>query len=200
MEKVMSESSGKAREINLGDDFGDVVINANGAQVTISASGSIHGFPTPANDSDAKGKTAPEIPLRPTGSGGQVGDEMPDGTIYAGVSPDTGKPFYTTPRDEKLTVTFRETAGQAMMLSRANALGHHDWRVPSKGELNTLWENRPKGKLAGTFNESGSNPGGWYWASSQDYGYSAWSQRFSDGSLYNCKLKFVVSSLRCVRG
>ena len=28
---------------------------------------------------------------------------MPDGSIYAGVSPDTGKPMYTTPKDAPLT-------------------------------------------------------------------------------------------------
>ena len=29
----------------------------------------------------------------------QIGDEMPDGTVYAGLSPDTNKPMYTTPAD-----------------------------------------------------------------------------------------------------
>jgi hypothetical protein len=30
----------------------------------------------------------------------QVGEAMEDGTIYAGISPDTGKPLYATPKDE----------------------------------------------------------------------------------------------------
>jgi hypothetical protein len=29
----------------------------------------------------------------------EVGDTMKDGTIYAGISPDTGKPFYAMPED-----------------------------------------------------------------------------------------------------
>src|SRR5712691_7593092 len=54
MEKSMSGESGKAREIDLGDDFGDVVVKANGAQVRISADGSLQGLPAPANDTAAK--------------------------------------------------------------------------------------------------------------------------------------------------
>lgn len=30
------------------------------------------------------------------------GTIVPDGSIYAGVSPDTGKPIYTTPKDAPL--------------------------------------------------------------------------------------------------
>ena len=36
------------------------------------------------------------------------GTVMPDGTIYAGVSPDTGKPMYTMRRDAPLACTFNE--------------------------------------------------------------------------------------------
>lgn len=42
------------------------------------------------------------------------------------------------------------------------------------------WENRNKGKLKGTFNETGSGPAGWYWSFSP-YGGNGWTQRFSDG-------------------
>src|SRR5437762_3304433 len=34
------------------------------------------------------------------------GDKMPDGTIYAGISPDTHEPMYTRPSDAPLTYTF----------------------------------------------------------------------------------------------
>lgn len=43
----MSKDSNKAREISLGDDFGDVVVKANRAQVEISADGSFCGLPSP---------------------------------------------------------------------------------------------------------------------------------------------------------
>jgi Protein of unknown function (DUF1566) len=126
----------------------------------------------------------------------QVGDEMPDGPIYAGISPDTHQPMYATPSDAPGTYTFNQAAKYA---SKLDAHGHHDFHAPSKGELNLLWENRNKGKLKGTFNETGSDSAGWYWSSSPDLNDYAWAQRFSDGDQDNDFLRYYGSSLRCVR-
>ena len=127
--------------------------------------------------------------------GPKVGEVMPDGTIYAGISPESHKPMYTTPCDAPGTYTFNEAAKYA---SRLDAHHHHDFHAPTRGELNVLWENRNKGKLKGTFNETGSDPAGWYWSSSQNDHSIAWAQRFSDGTqLYYTK--YSDSSLRCVR-
>jgi hypothetical protein len=133
----------------------------------------------------ANSKTAPEI-----------GDEMPDGTIYAGLSPDTGEKMFATPRDAPGTYTFNEAAKYAKDL---DAHGHHDFHAPSQGELNVLWENRNKGKLAGTFNETGSDPAGWYWSSTPNFINIAWAQRFSDGYQNTKYFRNIDSSLRCVR-
>src|ERR1022692_3496869 len=81
----MSGSSGKAREIDLGESFGDVVVRANGAQVTIGADGSIHGLPAPANDTGAK--AALEI-----GAVALAGDHK--GEIYGGILPSDNKPIW----------------------------------------------------------------------------------------------------------
>jgi Protein of unknown function (DUF1566) len=124
----------------------------------------------------------------------EIGDEMPDGTIYAGISPDTGKPMYATPKDAPGTYRFNKAAKYAKKL---DAQGHKDWRVPTKNELNVLYQNRDKGKLKGTINETGSYPAGRYWSSSQSNGH-AWGQRFSDGDQYDY-FSDVISSLRCVR-
>ena len=175
----MSEGSSKLRKIDLGEDFGDVVVKANGTQVKIDADGRIFGVPAEAND-DAKGKTAPKI-----------GDEMADGTIYAGISPDTHKPMYARPKDESGTYNFNEAAKQAKNIGD----GFH---VPTRDELNVLYENRNKGKLKGTFSETGSYPAGWYWSSTPDYGHLAWAQRFSDGFQSNVN-RGIDSSLRLVR-
>jgi len=174
----MVTGNNKAREIDPGENFGDGVVKANGAQVSIDADGSIHGLPAPANDT-AKGKTTPEI-----------GDEMKDGTILAGYY--KGKPLYAQPQDESGTYTFNEAAKQAKKVGG----GFH---VPSKGELNVLWENRNKGKLKGTFNETGSYPAGWYGSSSPDDYYTEWAQRFSDGGQSNFYYRNNDSSLRLVR-
>ena len=198
----MGSSDGNAKEISLGDSFGDVAVKANGVRVEIHTDGSIlaytHGdvnaytsasvrVHTPANDTAVKPETAPEI-----------GDEMEDGTIYAGISPDTKKPMYATPKDAPGTYTFNKAADYA---STVDAHGHHDFHAPSKNELNVLYENRNKGKLKGTFNETGSVFAGWYWSSSQDVNNLAWVQRFSDGLqlIYGKYFEVGVSSLRCVR-
>jgi hypothetical protein len=128
-------------------------------------------------------------------NGPKVGEEMFDGTILAGYY--EGKPLYATPRDAPGTYTFNEAAKYAKNL---DANGHHDFHAPSKGELNVLFENRNKGKLKGTFNETGSDPAGWYWSSSplNYYGYFGWAQRFSDG-FQDYDSRGDTSSLRCVR-
>jgi hypothetical protein len=85
----------------------------------------------------------------------EAGDKMPDATIFAGVSPDTGKPMYTTPADAPLTMTFNDASDYAKKL---DAHGHQDWRVPNQDELDVLFNNRA---AIGGFDVSGSDPAGW---------------------------------------
>jgi hypothetical protein len=101
----------------------------------------------------------------------EIGDKMPDGTIYAGVSPDTGRAMYAAASDASMTMTFNEAKEYA---SKLDAQGHQNWRVPTKDELSVLFNNRA---AIGGFNVSGSYPGGWYWSSSSDYGWGAWHAR-----------------------
>jgi ATP-dependent Clp protease ATP-binding subunit ClpA len=117
---------------------------------------------------------------------------MPDGTIFAGVSPDTGKPMYVAPADAPLRMTFAEAKKYAAEL---DACGHKDWRLPTKAELGVLFNNRA---AIGGFDASGAVPAGWYWSASQYDTWNAWVQRFSDG-YHGYNLKSHDSSLRCVR-
>lgn len=121
-----------------------------------------------------------------------IGTEMPDGTKYVGLSPDTGKPMYVTPADAPLTMKLQEAMDHAAKL---DAHGRQDWRLPSKSELNVLFNNRA---AIGGFNVTGSNPEGWYWSASEYDKWNAWGQRFSDGYQYYTN-KDVRSSVRCVR-
>jgi hypothetical protein len=131
----------------------------------------------------------------------RVGERMRDGTIFAGISPDTGKAIYTTGSDAIHTHDWFEAKAYCEASEKSpdavNSSGHKEWRVPTKGELNVLFQNRA---AIGGFNESGSYPAGWYWSSSHyddPYG-NAWAQRFSDGlQLYN--YDNGASYLRCVR-
>jgi hypothetical protein len=201
-EKIMA-GSGKAKEISLGNDLGEVAVKVNGVRLEVHPDGSIlvktNGTVDAFTNADVTiwraanehGKLTPRVIwAEPT-----PGDKMSDGTIYAGISPDTGKAMYAAPKDAPLTYTFDRAKEYAAKL---DAHGHRDWGVPTKAELNVLWENRNRGKLAGTFNETGSLSAGWYRSSSQTNHLLAWSQRFSDRTLSNHS-QLYNSSLRCVR-
>jgi hypothetical protein len=124
----------------------------------------------------------------------KIGDKMSDGTIYAGISPRTNRPMYATAVDAPLTMTFQEATDYAAQL---DAHGHRDWRLPTKTELNELFNNRA---AIGGFNLTGAVPAGWYWSSSQKkVKWSTWSQRFRDGFQYDRTTQGIGSSLRCVR-
>lgn len=129
-----------------------------------------------------------------SGAGPAVGDKAADGTVYAGISPDTHKALYATPADAPgvYTLSKGEDYCRALQVS-----GHLDWHVPSKDELNVLYENRNTGALNGTFYETGTPPAGWYWSSSPN-AVTAWAQRFSDGLQYYFG-RIIDASLRCIR-
>ena len=123
----------------------------------------------------------------------EIGEVIPDGTIYAGVSPETGKAMFTTAADAPATCGFPEAQEYAAKL---DANGHLDWRVPTRDELNEMYQNRA---AIGGFEESGSDPGGWYWSSSQSSYRNAWAQRFSDG-YQDTSREHYYTSVRYVRG
>jgi hypothetical protein len=123
-----------------------------------------------------------------------AGGRMPDGTVYAGISPDTGNKLYTTATDAPGVYTWSQAIEYCTNLS---AFSHADWRVPSLGELAVQFANRAD---IGGFNETGRLKGasGYYWSSLQIGEGEAWGQLFSDG-FHEDFDKNQVSSLRCVR-
>jgi hypothetical protein len=191
-EKVMGENSGNSREISLGDDFGAVVVKVNGARIEVGADshiivrtrGGVELQPAADDDRSSAAVVAPK-----------PGDRMADGTVFAGISPDTGKPMYATPKDAPLTMKWKQAMEYA---GKLDAHGHKDWRVPTKRDLKVLFQNRDMGKLRRTFNETGYHPAGWYWSSTQYVSVNAWAQRFRDGH-QDYDYKNFNSSLRCVR-
>jgi hypothetical protein len=93
------------------------------------------------------------VPPPRTSSALEPGDVMPDGTVYAGVSPDTGKPLFALPQDAPAPLHYTQALPYAEKLNRENAHGHGDWRPPSKRERDLLLRHMRKGALKGTFNE-----------------------------------------------
>src|ERR1700679_2654957 len=67
-----------------------------------------------------------------------AGGRMADGTVYAGISPDTGKSLYTTPADAPGVYTWSQALEYCRSLA---AFGHNDWHVPSLGELAVQFAN-----------------------------------------------------------
>jgi hypothetical protein len=127
----------------------------------------------------------------------QIGDVMADGTIYAGISPDTNRPMYAAPADAPLTMTFNQAAQYAQDLEVG---GKKDFRVPSKAELEVLLQNLEKGALKGTFNLSGVGPAGYYLSSTPHILFNAYNQRFADAAKNRLMVLYFDMSVRCVRG
>jgi Protein of unknown function (DUF1566) len=142
-------------------------------------------------DLDAKEPDQTPVPAAP-----RIDRVMPDGTVYAGISPDTGRAMYAMPADVSLTMTFNGATEYAQGLNAQEAHGHDDWRVPTKDELKVLFNNRAK---IGGFDLNGSGPLGHYWSSSPYCDASeAWTQRFSDG-LQDHYHKGFPATVRLVR-
>jgi uncharacterized protein DUF1566 len=121
---------------------------------------------------------------------------MADGTLFAGISPDTGKPMYALAADAPLAMKWKRATEYA---ANFEAGGHPPgtFRIPTKNELNVLFQHKAK---IGGFNESGSHPAGWYWSSTEVrvFAVYAWVQSFIDGIRF-WNLKSTESSLRLVR-
>ncbi|MEZ0262554.1 MAG: hypothetical protein ACAH80_16235 [Alphaproteobacteria bacterium] len=132
----------------------------------------------------------------------KIGDKMEDGTVYAGISPDTGRAMYAAPADVHFgDARARLSLGKAKWCAKQFQLGgKDDFRIPSWRELNELFKSKDEGALKGTFNTAGKDHrGSWYTSSSTDHVLAVWQQRFSDGAVNNYD-KFDVSSVRLVRG
>src|SRR6185436_18587408 len=67
-----------------------------------------------------------------------IGQRMEDGSVYAGISPDTGKTMFASQADVSLSVTFDQAQDCSGALI---AHGRRDWRVPSRGELKVMFDN-----------------------------------------------------------
>ncbi len=128
-------------------------------------------------------------------SGPEAGDTLADGTIFAGDG------LRTTAADAPGTYTWREGKRYCEDLV---ANGRDDWTLPTRSQLNALYQNKDTGAFAGTFNDSagGSTFAHWYWASEEhaNNSSSVWTQPFTDGDGGWIPKVSLDLSVRCVRG
>ncbi|MGM0624827.1 MAG: DUF1566 domain-containing protein [Bacteroidota bacterium] len=84
---------------------------------------------------------------------------------------------------------YGEGSYAAYMCDTMTAYGYNDWYLPSKNELNAIYEQKD---TLGSFEDYS------YWSSTEAEENEAWSQNFSDGnqSVYS---KSTASYFRCVR-
>jgi hypothetical protein len=122
----------------------------------------------------------------------EPGDTMPDGTKFAGTF--RGKPIYAAPADLPELMDF-ETA--LKYLASLEECGRSDWRLPSLGELQRLYDNREK---------IGGFGGDAYWSSEiwGQAGLGGWGHNFKEGKRgkegkKERYLRFTRLSVRCVR-
>jgi hypothetical protein len=150
----VADGRSKAREIDLGNDFGDVVVKVNGATIEVGAASHVIvsrrggvALQTAANDS--AGKSGPAL---------QIGD-LDDGGVYVGLSAENDKPLHAAVADLPDYKTYEEALAAAVQLKALRPTAH----VPTPKELDkNLFDNRNAGHLKGTFNTSGSHPASIY--------------------------------------
>ena len=135
----------------------------------------------------------------------EPGDVMPDGSVFAGISPDTGARMFVTPRDTGLSMIFNDAAAHALDLCMQKALGRADWRLPSDGELLEIYAQSEKGALAGTFDTENVKGASWYWSSTESKktrkkdAEGMRAVRFSDGTAATLHPDGSTVSVRCLR-
>jgi len=122
----------------------------------------------------------------------EIGTVMADKTIYAGLSPQTGRMLFVLPEDESRLMDYQSALDGAGINNRTCHLGHSDWRLPTLSELHVIFINRRKGALRDTFNEEAANypdlglshreAAGWYRTDYWSSYNSKQSQSFKDGT------------------
>jgi hypothetical protein len=173
----MFSDSGKkeaSAEIDLGDDFGDVVVKVNGATIDVSAAGYI----LATSASGVEWRAANDTSSRATHEIGAIenaGEHK--GEIYGGIYPADNKPiwFSAAPKvmDHYKAAAWAEGQGGSLP-----TMEQGDYLTTLKGKGGAFTE---------IFNRGNSFPAGYVWLAEPDPNVtgSAWSQRLSDGDQSN---------------
>ena len=114
-----------------------LIVVRDGVRVSFNANGSI----------DIHGSVAvSRHPVLNQNAEEEIGAVMEDGKIFAGFSPTTGDKIFVTPKNAPRVMRKKTAVEYAARLEFG---GYTDWRLPTRAELNVLYQNRNKG----TFND-----------------------------------------------
>jgi hypothetical protein len=173
----MAEGSSKTREISLGDDFGDVVVKANRAQVKIRADGKVEFYSTANDDTASKAPLGyPVLMVLDDEIGTIERDGEHKGEIYGGIYSADYKPiwFSAAPKlmDHYKAAAWAEGQGGSLPTRKQG-----DYLTTLKGKGGAFTE---------IFSRGNSFPAGYVWLAEPltDGRDGAWCQRLSDGDQY----------------
>src|ERR1039458_3938381 len=145
----MGEGSSKAREISLGEDFGDVAVKVNGVRVEVRTDGSILAYTNgpvqvhPAANDASEAKTTHEI-----GGIERNGDHK--GEIYGGIFPD-GKAGWISEEPNPMShYDAEKLKGRALPTSEE---GKYIDTIKGKGDLKDIFARH----------SDGSSTAGYFW-------------------------------------
>jgi hypothetical protein len=142
--------------------------------------------------------------------------QMTQEGIYIGSFADAGgaeKHWYADEADVKDAQGNRAALTRAEAFAHAQAstaLGYEDWIVPPGWNdaedrpdiLSALFNSKSRDAFAGSFEETGANPAGWYWSAGQVPEVEGFAriQRFSDGARANdaASSRFSLRLVRCL--
>lgn len=110
----------------------------------------------------------------------EAGSAMPDGSIAAGIAED-GLQLFTLTQDAPALLNYEDAAKYVQKLNEEKWLGHDDWRIPTRGELHAVFNNRAK--IPGLTQVSSTSCAHWYWSSNFTPGdeTGGWVQNFENG-------------------
>ena len=149
-----------------------------------------------------------------------IGDLCADGTVFAGYHPTTHDHLFIPTTDQGTTSAWKTSTGvndiatDSFIDGRANTNqvansatfpafklckdlatgGHSDWYLPSRAELDYLYNMRAALVAAGNITDFQNV---YYWSSTEYNTTNAWSQNFTDG--YVATTKTLAFRVRCVR-
>lgn len=122
----------------------------------------------------------PFHPLKPPP---KLGEIMPDGTVYVGVSPDTGRAIFAMPHHLPSRMTWTEAQ---KAVTEQSFGGYSDWRLPTRNEMEHLFQTKVLS-------------GGIYWSAKEYNRHDAWYLNCTTG-LSGLGRKISEHLVRCIRG